>query len=101
MQNRLSSVLLAAALFAVTPAVAAIAPGTAKPQTPAAKPIDVQKTGTTGALGVFINCAHFGNDPKAVRAWAQSAGLMEAPPDMAKPFLMGKSGKAYGGNTMT
>ena len=96
------AVAFSLALATVSPAFAA-APATkpvvAKPA--AAKPapqIDVEKTGAIHSLAVFLNCAHYGADVSGARAWIAQSGLKEAPADLAKPFLMGKPGKVYGGS---
>ena len=93
-----SVLLLAVALIAAQPSFAAIAPQTT--QAPAAAPkAEPEKDGAAQAIAVFLNCAHFGGDVDAIRNWAAQSGMAEAPPDQAKPFLLGKSGKAYGGDS--
>jgi hypothetical protein len=94
--TRNSAIVFAAALIAAQPSFAAIAPLSAPTAAPA---VDVEKDGATQAVAIFLNCAHFGGDVSGIRNWAAQTGMAEAPADQAKPFLLGKSGKAYGGDT--
>jgi hypothetical protein len=93
MRNR--AILLAIALIAAQPVFAAV-PSPTGQTAPAA---DLEKDGAAQAVAIFLNCAHYGNDVSGVRKWATQNGFAEAPPDQAKPFLLGKAGKTYGGNT--
>jgi hypothetical protein len=93
------AILFAAALMAAQPSFAAIAPQTTR--APATSKPDPEKYGAAQALAIFLNCAHFGGDVAGIRNWAAQVGMAEAPPDQAKPFLLGKSGKAYGGDTLS
>ncbi|HUB85979.1 MAG TPA: hypothetical protein VL971_09820 [Rhizomicrobium sp.] len=90
--------LAAAALIAAQPSFAAISPQTTKTQAAAPK-ADPEKDGAAQAVAIFLNCAHFGGDVAALRNWAAQSGLAEAPPDQATPFLLGKGGKVFGGDT--
>ena len=94
--NRTRTILfVVAALTVAQPAMAAISP----PADVAKPAADMEKDGAAQAVAIFLNCAHFGDDVSGLRKWAAQAGMAEAPPDQAKPFLLGKSGNAYGGNT--
>jgi hypothetical protein len=102
MTMRSSALALAAALTAAQPSFAAIAPQTVQaPAAPATHVPDVEKDGAAQAVAIFLNCAHFGGDVEGIRGWAAQAGMAEAPPEQAKVFLLGKTGKAYGGDTPT
>jgi hypothetical protein len=94
--TRRSAFFLTIALMATQPSFAAIAPQTVKAASPA---VDVEKDGAAQAVAIFLKCAHYGGDVSGIRNWAAQAGMAEAPPDQAKPFLLGKSGNAYGGDT--
>ncbi|HEY8947686.1 MAG TPA: hypothetical protein VIM56_02255 [Rhizomicrobium sp.] len=88
---------IATPVFAAAPKPPVAKPAPAKP----APQIDVEKTGAIHSLAVFLNCAHYGNDVSGARGWIVQSGLKEAPADLAKPFLMGKPGKVYGGSSDT
>lgn len=99
MRNLRYAIAFAAAVFVVSLAFAAN-PSKAAPAKPAPQaPHDIEKDGAAQAVAVFLNCAHFGRDVSGLRDWAKQTGLVEAPPDRAKTFLMGKAGKAFGGST--
>ena len=75
-------------------------PARAAPQKPQPA-VDIEKTGAVHSLAVFLTCAHYGDDVSGARSWIAQSGLKEAPADLAKPYLMGKTGKVYGGSTDT
>jgi hypothetical protein len=89
---------VASPVFAAAPSKPA--PAKAAPAKPAPQ-LDVEKTGAIESVAVFINCAHYGSDVDGARKWIAQSGLKEAPADLAKPFLMGKPGKVYGGSSDT
>ncbi len=95
---RRSAILLAIALTAAQPSLAAISPQPVK-AVPPATGTDIEKDGGAQALAVFINCVHYDGDVATIRKWATESNMAEAPPEQAKPFLLGKTGKAYGGDT--
>ncbi|HEY2035351.1 MAG TPA: hypothetical protein VGH02_16840 [Rhizomicrobium sp.] len=98
------AIVLSLSLATVSPAFAAPPPKPAPAKTAPQKPvpqIDVEKTGAIHSLAVFLDCAHYGSDVTGARGWIVQSGLKEAPADIAKPFLMGKPGKVYGGSTDT
>ena len=83
-------------LTAVQPSFAAISPQPVQAAPPAADP---EKDGAAQAVAAFVNCAHYNGDVATIRKWAAESNMAEAPPDQAKSFLLGKPGKAYGGDT--
>jgi hypothetical protein len=93
---RTSALLAAVALIAAQPSFAAISPQSIQAAAPV---VDVEKDGAAQAVAIFVNCAHYDGDVATIRKWVAQANLAEAPPEEAKPFLLGKTGKAYGGDT--
>ena len=55
--------------------------------------------GAAQAASMFSSCMRYAGDTAGLRTWATGAGLKEASASDAKPYLLGHSGRAFGGQT--
>jgi len=60
---------------------------------------DAEQAGAAQAASMFSYCMRYSGDISGLRGWAAQAGLKEASGDDAKPYLLGHSGRAFGGDT--